>query len=638
MRGIQTIIGPTRAIGFKLIALGTLTLAASVLILFGNYEISGEGWSYWLWAKVLGEDGTFNVSGRSGINALYLNAFVWMGYPASVTVELLVSGLIVVAAMVTLLRSYIGLGLAFLAALLWLPFMQTAEPGVQKLALALALWALHLRIRGTGSGRLGSSYALFLLAGLFRAPFFIFPLLLAIWDVWQARKAGRFGSLAIDLRSIGAFSWPIALVVAVQIWMALAQSPHPWNNIWTASTTWFPLSNPKSVANSFFIHHLNVRYIEEEYGTFRDIDWYTTNDEVFDGETTPLSAFLANPTFVVRMLAENVKPAIFNSAKFMELSYLPLLKVYDSLVLAAIFVGAFLATRVPSVRIYVVGSVIIHAMSVAILPGPSRHFVPLIPVLILGAYFYGSRLRAVLTGDSDAPKRWVLRAGLLGAVLVTLYVPARVLFAHQDASRLTSAAISAYIVAAVLIAIGAYRAKATGGEARLLYGRLLVVLALVVPLVFLSTGATAWASLTRDFVDDVRHGELRMLAYDEDVKTRSMRTSFDELAPLISDCKGIMSREHTFLGAFMDVPLDRLYDVWEIPPFGRLGESEYDGLRPDRVDCVLVSDVFATQIGAGTNAQIRYDNYVEPYVQQLKQMGAKTYEIERFGEAIILPK
>ena len=139
MRSIQTIIGPTRPIEFKLVALVALTLAASVLILFGGYEVGGEGWSYWLWAKVFAEDGTFNVSSRSAIYALYLNAFVWLGYPASVTVEHLVSGLIVVAATVTLLRSYMGLGLEFLAALLWLPFLQTAEPHVQKLALALAL-------------------------------------------------------------------------------------------------------------------------------------------------------------------------------------------------------------------------------------------------------------------------------------------------------------------------------------------------------------------------------------------------------------------------------------------------------------------------------------------------------------------
>ena len=88
----------------------------------------------------------------------------------------------------------------------------------------------------------------------------------------------------------------------------------------------------------------------------------------------------------------------------------------------------------------------------------------------------------------------------------------------------------------------------------------------------------------------------------------------------------------------MNVPLDRVYDVWEIPPFGQLGESVYDGLRPDRVDCVLVSDSLTTVVGYATNCQIRYQNYVKPYVEQLQDVGARTYEIQGFGKAVILPK
>ena len=229
--------------------------------------------------------------------------------------------------------------------------------------------------------------------------------------------------------------------------------------------------------------------------------------------------------------------------------------------------------------------------------------------------------------------------GLLGVALTTAYVPLRIAFAPQDASRLASAAISAYIVAVFLIAIGAYRVRiAESGAGRLLYGRVLGVVALIVPLVFLSTGATAWAGLARDFVDDARRGDIRVLEYSEDGGRLSMKASFEEIKPLVASCAGIMTREHTFIAAFMDVPLDRLYDIMEIPPFGRLGDSEYDGLRPDRIDCVLVSDLFATKIGGYNNLQMRYENYVEPYVQQLKEMGATTYDVERFGQAVILPK
>ena len=62
-RSIKHLVTTTRTTEFKLIALGAVALAASVLILFSGWEISGESWAYWMWARVFAEDGTFVVSG-----------------------------------------------------------------------------------------------------------------------------------------------------------------------------------------------------------------------------------------------------------------------------------------------------------------------------------------------------------------------------------------------------------------------------------------------------------------------------------------------------------------------------------------------------------------------------------------------
>jgi hypothetical protein len=156
---------------------------------------------------------------------------------------------------------------------------------------------------------------------------------------------------------------------------------------------------------------------------------------------------------------------------------------------------------------------------------------------------------------------------------------------------------------------------------------------MLIPLVLFSSGVSKWSGLIGNVIGDYRQDTIRVL---EKRESTSLRASFDELAPLIERCNGVMSLEPTFIGAFTDIPLDRIYDIWEIPPFGRLGDSEYDGLRPDRIDCVLVSAHFATTIGHSTNVQIRYDNHVAPYVEQLKEMGAAVYDIERYGQAIIL--
>lgn len=120
-------------------------------------------------------------------------------------------------------------------------------------------------------------------------------------------------------------------------------------------------------------------------------------------------------------------------------------------------------------------------------------------------------------------------------------------------------------------------------------------------------------------------GEFRVMEND----TYSMKASFALIDSLVQDCRGILALEHTYVWAFMKVPLNRIYSVFDIPPFGYLGDGFYSStLKPDRVDCVLVSHDLTTEVGCGTNFQIRYQNYIKPYTEYLQAMGASTYEIQ----------
>lgn len=78
------------------------------------------------------------------------------------------------------------------------------------------------------------------------------------------------------------------------------------------------------------------------------------------------------------------------------------------------------------------------------------------------------------------------------------------------------------------------------------------------------------------------------------------------LADITQRCRGIMSLEHTFFGAFLDIQQSRVYAMSEISPFGHLHNSPYKGLHPDRIDCVLVSTGLTVTVGCATNIQIRY--------------------------------
>ena len=89
----------------------------------------------------------------------------------------------------------------------------------------------------------------------------------------------------------------------------------------------------------------------------------------------------------------------------------------------------------------------------------------------------------------------------------------------------------------------------------------------------------------------------------------------------------------------MDVDLDKLYDVLEIPPFGNYGNSEYDGLNIERIDCLFISNALDGPGPPGWyfNHKMRYKNYILPYVDELILLGAQQFVLPNYGKAIIYP-
>jgi hypothetical protein len=161
---------------------------------------------------------------------------------------------------------------------------------------------------------------------------------------------------------------------------------------------------------------------------------------------------------------------------------------------------------------------------------------------------------------------------------------------------------------------------------------ILVLPTLLLLVMFGFGNVIAWAGILRNASADVGRGHLRLLEKRE----ASMKAAYPALVHTTQGCRGIMSLEPEFFGAFFNIPQNRVYDVWEIPPFGRLGDAVYKGLTPDRIDCVFVSKSLATGIGWGTNYRIRYQNYIRPYIDHLQKLGATTYEIPDIGQAIVL--
>lgn len=69
--------------------------------------------------------------------------------------------------------------------------------------------------------------------------------------------------------------------------------------------------------------------------------------------------------------------------------------------------------------------------------------------------------------------------------------------------------------------------------------------------------------------------------------TNSMRNSYPELSNLIKNCNGVISLEPLFIGAFLNILLNSVFSIWEIPSFGNLKKSEYDSFGPKELIALL---------------------------------------------------
>lgn len=562
-----------------------LIFIAIGLSLFRHWEMSGESWVYWFFARIFKETGKFIVIDRSPLYVLYLNAFQWMGYPYSVIAELIVTSLITTVSFVILFKRYLGLLPAIFAALAWLPYLQAAEPPVQMLALACSCWGVVARLEHKSSGKI-ISYAFFMLAYLFRSSYFIMIIVFGAWDAFRLLKGYGMKNIMNLYRNRYSFL-PLIIVIGLFIWFVSMQSPHPLNNVAITSTIWFPY-NANSLRDGAFIQNYNWKYIEYKYGTFKGRDFYFTNQELFGGARTAVGAILNNPKFVIEQIGRNIKDAALIISSLTILGFirslfggLPLAGYYSILgaiigVAGGIIIlyGSLRAAKDESMKLFIISNILLIGVATVFLPKP-RYMVPLVPLLVLSAYWHGIKLNIILL-------KFLQNAKVLQKIFL------------QSIGKIIP---------------------------------LLIIL-------LLSNGIMNWSYIVIDVVKDLEQGKVRLLESNQD----SMKSSFNKFGPLIKNCNGLMLLEDKFIGAFFNVPVDRIYDIWEIPPFGHFGDQIYNGLRIERVNCIFVSDVLATQVGKGSNAQLRYENYILPYIKYLEERGAITSDIEGYGYVTLIPK
>ena len=612
--------------------IGFTIIIAVCLSLFANWEMGGESWGYWYFARVFAETGGFIVLDRSPLYILYLNLFTWIPYPASVTTAYLVTTSITVIALVAFFRQYLGIWLALLAACLWIPYLQRVEHPCQELALACSLIAVLLRGDKSDRFRLVASYAFLFSAFCFRPTYMALIVAFLSYDAVRTMRESGIRSW-FSRRPKLASDWPLLLVSILFLWFLACQSSSPWNTVWFCPAPWFP-GDAKKITGGGALQAFNWLYSILKYGTFECPDWYFTNREAFGGATSYLGMLLANPHLVLEIVIFNLKSLV---PTIMTGIWIPKtgIKFVDYFFAFILFVGTIYgALRVASngsSKILVVGSLAQVGITTVIGMPNWRWMVPMIPVFIMAVSWYGAILTAFLKNQypSDETRLQKLATAIFAVGILWL-----LFYSIKDFSTrplwgtvFLAGTFLIFFCASILFSVARFaRARLRTEMSR--YALALPTVLLLV--MFGLANVSNWVGILHNVHADVGRSRLHILESRE----ASMKAAYPTLADITQRCRGIMSLESGFWGAFLNIPQSRIYSISEIPPFGHLHNSPYKGLSPDRIDCVLVSTALTKTVA--TVVQSRYQNYIKPYIDQLISSGAVKYEIPFYGHAIVL--
>lgn len=615
---------------------GLIIFSGAFITLFSHWEPGGEEWYYWLFSRIFRDGGGFLILGRSPLYTLYLNFFSWLGYPNSVIVEDLVTTIIVTIAILILFKRSLGLWLALFAAVLWIPVFQDMFP-TRILAMAFICIAVTVRMKKSDGYHFSISYALIAIAFMLRPTFIIFMFAFLVWDIYKTTKQEGIKALAASIRPKLA-DWPIVVIVALICWFLIMQSPHKWNNSWISDTRWFPIGEGNSLLWGNIVQDYNTAYILQKYGEFKGHDFYHTNQELFNGATNLKDAVSANPQFFIEQIGRNVEmlPLFLTSwapVAIILIHPIPL-DAYRYILLllfiAMVIYGAFRFSNEESMKVFVVACVLL--ICVFTILKPVQHYLYIfIPLLIASASWYGNKIRYFLS--SASANKTLNTIIWVGLVYLLFMISLQIILVATNRSIDFKHQLFYYAVLLVVVLIGIIGKYLDKEKKQSFFSQIGKIITPLLIIIF-SIGAYSWMIISKDVLNDLRQGELRMM----ENRTYSMKASFNSIKPLIQNCKGIMTLEHQFIGAFMDVPTDIIYDVFEIPPFGKLDDPVYDGLRPNRIDCLLLSNNLMTNPGQSTNYGIRYEKYIKPYAERLTSLGAKVYDVPQFGHVIIYKK
>jgi len=361
--------------------------AAVLLSLFIPWEMGGESWGYWYFSKaLLAGEGFVNVD-RSPAYTLYLLLFQSLPYPYSINAEYVFSGLFVAVSFYLFLANFCSARFALIAAIVWLPIFQTYEPILQKFGLALVLIGFHIRISTQTKISNKLCYLLLLLAALTRAVFVFGLLLLVIFDLiaYFKKAVGQNANSPVDRVVVPLTS--VALYFIAGVFFGAFKSGDVWNNVYFASTSWFPGGGTFLTA----VQGPSWYYIETTHGSFDEHDFWFAHPEAFGSANNLIEMTIARPLLMTQFFLANAYRLLsLMSFSFPEINIgARVVRIaFKALFLPLLLYGAYRFSRNrPIVQVFLLA--MLSSVLVTVLVSPSQRYMAAIaPLIALSAWYF----------------------------------------------------------------------------------------------------------------------------------------------------------------------------------------------------------------------------------------------------------
>ncbi len=639
----------------ELLFIITLLFLALVVLTPRQWEPGNENWIRWAAARVFQEDGELPRYSTGPLYVAYLQPFSLLSYPLSVTVEYVVTHLLVYLALYAFLQCFMRRRYALLLTIAWIPHLATVEPGNNLLGMAfICLYLMPRRSLWRNEGYFPPA----LLAATLSHPVYgLFLLGHSIGTFFERRYAQH----QAQLPEPQPFSWlskitRFGLVLLLFLVITATPSRQEYNHI-LMDPIYVPVAL-ESPDDAFFQSGVE-RYVRRTYPQEEWVyhDWYKSVPEAYGGATTMLDAIIKKPETVFRNFLTNLGtgvqlPGFFFSGVFLG-------PVGFLFIILLFFGGVGVFHWIKEEKKYALLLSLVLGTSSALLIlalttfNAVRYVSTLLPVglLLLVHVFSGFTIFARYWLNKKAAGKTEIKIVSIGVIslLTGLLVNGKVVNAVIFPQRILPAAIlrQIFIMDVFLIILGIafllffkkisffigqkkellfqqkeqimiflekITADGQGTKYLVLLSVLLLFLTIQYPVGVMQQAQSVFAG------EDFLSGQ----------KPISMVDAYPELRTYLHEDTKVLAREYTWIMAFTDVRLENINQIWSIPPFKDQTKKTEKYL--ENLDVILVSYwLESDRPGIGMQTYPRYIFHVQPFVEKATAENWAEKKIENYG-------